>query len=184
MSRLREIDAQALFERFLATLSGSALRTPDAGETEAQFTGSTLAPVISRMVQTLSQSGVEGLRSTGDGAAGVTPVSFLGKLFYPDIALHHFQEDLIACEVKFLRSGQRQSSIASALGQASLYSLAGYRFALVFLLDIDDSISDDQLVEAISLVDARGNLKLCVRRARGGAVFDVGGEANSHSRIS
>ena len=58
--------------------------------------------------------------------------------FYPDLAVTLGKQNLWAVEVKLLKRTGRQSSITTALGQASLYK-SRYEHVLVVLIDSSPS---------------------------------------------
>ena len=49
------------------------------------------------------------------------------------------QVEVMAIEVKFLRSSGRQNAVATALGQASIYKLADFAAVAVCLIDLEST---------------------------------------------
>lgn len=87
----------------------------------------------------------------------------LGAHFYPDLGIASWSNPIFALEVKFLRGVSRQNSIATAIGQALVYSRR-FHEAAVMLIDTEGRVSDDEILSAdILLREAR--LPLIARRA-------------------
>ena len=99
------------------------LKAPSKGEGETAFTRRVLQP---SMRELLSEIGFSGLLPTGDGAASIQSVHFLNLHFRPDMGISLFNRKVLAIEVKLLRGMSRQNSLATAVGQATLYRAAGY----------------------------------------------------------
>jgi hypothetical protein len=101
--------------------------------------------------ETLDDLGIEGVVLAGDGVAPVAPVPYLGIRFYPDMTLHHYGEPVLAIEVKYLKQGQPQGSLATALGQASVYR---QRFPQVAVFLVDMSARIDAVSTTRELMDS------------------------------
>ena len=79
--------------------------------------------IVPRMKETLEEFGISG-RLLGGHHTGIDrPVRFMGADFHPDIAVMFREQRLIAFEVKILTGAGRGGSVATALGQASVYRL-------------------------------------------------------------
>lgn len=91
----------------------------------------------------------------GDGGdSQAVPASVLGIDFFPDLAVSVGRQNLWAAEVKFLRAVNRQNSIATALGQATMYRTR-YEHVAVFLVDLDpvDKRIQRRLVSQVQELD-------------------------------
>jgi hypothetical protein len=91
----------------------------------------------------------------------------LGLHFYPDLIVTYHRLPMVAVEVKYLRRGQRQGSFATAVGQATIYREAGYRRAIVLMLDLSNRIANEEVLQAQRRFASTGFLELVVRRVVG-----------------
>lgn len=151
-----------MFERVLSQLRLTELPSPSPEDSEVAFTADYLQPAIASLLEDLD---IHGLVQTGDGADAVVPISFLGKTFWPDIAIKFHEQMIVACEVKFLRPSHRQNSIATSVGQATLYKHAGYAHAIVVLIDTDpqSAVREDHVSHAEALLQRDSELGLVYR---------------------
>lgn len=140
------------------------LEAPQPHESEPAYTARCLQVLVREELERL---GIHGLIYAGAGGGPVRPVYLLGLRFYPDLTVLLHGERLIALEVKYLRRGQRQNSLATALGQASLYRLAGYRRVAMFVVDVENRIEADELDNATELLRQTSFVDLIVRRRTG-----------------
>jgi hypothetical protein len=109
------------------------------------------------------------LMCRGDGAGErATPASALDVSFFPDLAVYLGSQNLWATEVKFLRQTGRQNSLATALGQATLYR-SRYEHVAVVLIDTYPSSRPSQLrlIEDAHAVD----LQIVIRSRIGGTLI-------------
>ncbi len=127
--------------RILKHLSSSQLRPPKLDESEPSYTKSVLFHALEEDLKLIK--GI-GLKVRGDGAGEkALPSSALEIPFYPDLAVSLGKQNLWAAEVKLLRRSGRQSSIASAIGQATLYRTR-YEHVAVILIDTAPSSTHSQ----------------------------------------
>ena len=116
----------------MAALGGSTIAPPLDGESEPKFTRRVLAPVVR---QVLDQIPGLHLQLRGDGGDEQSiPSSILGVEFFPDLAVSIGRQHVWAAEVKFLKPHSRQNSIATAVGQATVYRRR-YEMVSIFFLD-------------------------------------------------
>lgn len=158
----------ALADHISAALGQGFLRAPLTGEYEPAFTRGPLQSLLQTKLRELS---IPGLVRSGDGAARVRTVQCLGLPFFPDLAISYFQEPLIAVEVKYLRSANRQNSVATATGQALIYRTLGYRSTFVCLIDLANLVDDANVIRSHGEVFRPSGLELVVRRKVGGALI-------------
>ena len=145
-----ELNAQRtsnLSKRLYRAFCAAEVRVPRADESEPSFTRSALASVVR---EELSQLEGLHLQFRGDGGdSQAFPASALEVPFYPDLAVSLGKQHIWAAEVKVLRGTNRQNSIATALGQATLYR-SRYEHVLVILIDTAPTsrLSQRQLVDS------------------------------------
>lgn len=158
--------ARRLFELLIRELRSAPIRAPSPSEGETTFTRSVLAPLLQSF---LDEVGFPGLLLRGDGAASVTSAHLLGAPFYPDIAVEHYRAPALAVEVKLLRGANRQNSVATAVGQASLYKQR-YPHVGMALFDVRDSVPTAEVAAADSFLGGVLGVPLIYRaRLPGGA---------------
>jgi hypothetical protein len=115
------------------------------------------------MERTLDEIGFPGLLLLGTGAASMISCHLLGEHFYPDLGVGFYGDPVFAIEVKFLRGAQRQNSVATATGQAAIYS-ERFPDAAVVLIDTGPVASDEDIAGAERLLGRLG-IPLIVRRS-------------------
>jgi hypothetical protein len=154
---LTKVQLDRLQELVVERLSQGDFESPQVRENEPQFTARVLAPALKGIV---GQVAVPGLHVSGDGAAPIRTVSFLGSFFRPDLGISRYGEWLFALEVKYLKRGQRQGSIATAIGQSLVYRGCGFPRVVIFVVDF---CSGAVVLDEASLALAE-SLHLIVRR--------------------
>lgn len=145
-SALNSQRSSNLSKRLYKALCETSIRVPQTDESEPSFTRTVLAPVIRSEVSQLVGIGFQFRGDGGDSQA--VPASALDVDFYPDLAISLGRQHLWAAEVKILRENNRQNSIATALGQATLYR-SRYEHVLVVLVDLSpvSSVRQQELIE-------------------------------------
>lgn len=123
--------------RITTALGEAKLHPPFSSESEPQFTRRVLAPIVREVLNTLPGLNLHFRGDGGDEQA--IPASMLGVEFFPDLAVSAGQQHVWAAEVKFLKSHARQSSIATAVGQATIYRRR-YSLVSVILVDLAPSL--------------------------------------------
>jgi hypothetical protein len=164
---LRADQAERLVRLFVARLRAGPASAPWEGERETLFTRRVVRPIIERFV---TACGISGLVVAGDGGAPVLPVSSVGLSFYPDVTIRFHAQMLFALEVKYLASEQRQNSLTTALGQASIYRQNGYLFGGVFLIDLAGTLSEADVGRATVELERANAIHLIVRKPLRGAL--------------
>ena len=143
------------------------IRKPKLEESEPAFTRDVLAPVVEKLL--LDFPGLP-LNFRGDGAASqAVPASALEIPFHPDLAISYGAQHVWAAEVKILRRTNRQNSIATAIGQATLYK-SRYEHVAVILIDLHPSsrLSQRQLVNQAK----KFGITVVIRPALGRVLLD------------
>lgn len=126
----------------MAALCDITLQLPEDRETEPQFTGRVLRPLVCDALAPLSGLA---LQYRGDGTATLaTPARFLGQDFFPDMAVSKGHQHLWAAEVKILKDPDLQGAIAKAIGQARIYTTR-YEHSFVILVDDTSTLSISKL---------------------------------------
>lgn len=161
MDALSEGDLAHLAEIVVSHLRTAPLGSPRAGESERAFTARVIQPSLRDV---LSEVGVSGLLLGGDGAAPVQPILFLGRHFFPDVTIAYHDQRALACEVKIFRGTQTQNSLATAVGQASLYREAGYPHSVLCLVDGAEQFATEAVLAASRGFAAAGLLHFVLRR--------------------
>jgi hypothetical protein len=110
------------------------LPAPNREESEPSFTRRTLSEIVRAELKALS--GIPLVFRGDGGESRAVPASALGIDFYPDLAVSIGHQNIWAAEVKFLRQTNRQNSIATALGQATMYRTR-YEHVALILVDLD-----------------------------------------------
>ena len=126
-------------------LRNCEIRKPKQEESEPAFTREVLAPAVLKLLLKFPKLP---FHFRGDGATSqAVPASALEIPFHPDLAISYSTQHIWAAEVKILRKANRQNSIATALGQATLYK-SRYEHVAVILIDMHPSsrLSQRQLV--------------------------------------
>ena len=119
--------------KLFGALEQLELPAPEPEESEPAFTKRVLSGVVKGELEVLT--GIP-LTFRGDGGESrALPASVLGIDFYPDLAVSLGHQNIWAAEVKFLRLANRQNSIATALGQATMYRTR-YEHVAVFFVDL------------------------------------------------
>jgi hypothetical protein len=130
-------------------LGRAEIALPKAAEREPAFTARVLSPIIRNAISSI---GVAGLRWGGDGARHTLPtVTTMGLSFAPDLAIQFERRRILAFEVKFLRREQRQTALATALGQALLYKSFGYESVGIILIETSPRRSSTLAMEFADL---------------------------------
>lgn len=143
-----------LSKRLYRILCSSEIRVPKSQESEPVFTRSVLAPLIRDELTELDGLHLQFRGDGGDSKA--YPASALEVSFYPDLAVSIGIQHLWAAEVKILREGNRQNSIATALGQATLYRSRYEHVSVLFIDNAPTSRSSQRnLVEEAKAMDLR-----------------------------
>jgi hypothetical protein len=148
-------------------LRTSDLSPPFEDESEPAYTTRELRRP---MREVLEELGIPGLATAGGGAGQIRPVYMLGLHFYPDLIVTFRRSPIVAVEVKYLKRGQRQNSLATAVGQATVYRQWGYRRAIVVLIDLANRLVDEEVAEAQHEFMSTGFLELVIRRVVGTVV--------------
>lgn len=121
-----------LAARIVEALSNADIEPPRVDEIERTYTARCLAPVVRAVLDDLPGSG---LKLRGDGShEQAIPARTLDVEFYPDLAVSLGSQHVWAAEVKFVRASGRQNSVATAIGQATLYR-SRYEHTAVVLID-------------------------------------------------
>ena len=151
-----------LASKLFHALSSAEMRAPLVSETEPAYTRRILSSVIKNELMGLN--GIP-LAFRGDGGdARAIPATVLDIPFLPDMAVSLGGQNIWAAEVKFLRSSNRQNSIATAIGQATIYR-GRYEHVAVVLIDLDP-VSRRQQRDLISQASRLG-VDLVVRSRLG-----------------
>lgn len=138
------------------------IRPPRQDESEPEYTRSVLSVVVKDELGRLPGLA---LRYRGDGdQENAIPASVLGIPFYPDMAVTIGAQNLWAAEVKVLRDSGRQSALATAIGQATIYR-SRYQYVSVVLIDVAPTNRSSQAA-LISQMGALG-LSLIIRARHG-----------------
>lgn len=99
---------------------------------EVSITAGWVRPLIETAVSGL---GHLGLTVAGDGGLKVKPLPVFGLLFSPDVTVFYYEQPLFALEVKLARRGSGQTAVTRALGQATVYRVAGFPMAAILILN-------------------------------------------------
>lgn len=110
------------------------LDPPRRNEIEPLFTARVVTPIVSEFANALDP---ERCIVRGHGASPASLVTVAGIRFIPDVELLVDQQRSAAIEVKFLTASSRQHSLTTAIGQAAIYQLSGFRVAIALLLDYE-----------------------------------------------
>lgn len=167
-----KLDAEqtrTLAERLAKFLRTGDLPSVDVKEREPNIVRKALVPAIAAELKKL---GIEGLTLEGEGLSLARPTVYLGSNFYPDVAVLDLGTRAIAIEVKKLDGPSRQSKLATALGQATIYKLTGYAQSIVFLTEDGHNILPVDLRDTLRLHDV-SQLPLVVYRPIVGNVFTI-----------
>ena len=108
---------------------------------------------------------VKDVRVEGEGVRRARAARFMGYSFYPDISIMYDTRRLIAYEAKYLKNDFMgvQASVASAMGQASIYEVNGYyRAGLIFVSYLN--IDGKELVASITQADQLLSRKIIYRK--------------------
>jgi hypothetical protein len=157
---LTEPQASRLMDLVAKRLCEIELEAPAPGEREPAYTARCLLGPVREALEELR---IHGLVEAGEGGAPVRPVPLFGLLFYPDLTVTFHGAPTLAFEVKYLGVSGRQGSIATGLGQAYLYRQARYRRAGALLIDLANTISDEEIKRAEEVCRS-ANIEVIVRR--------------------
>lgn len=136
--------ANVVFE----VLATSAMECPEKNEGEVSFTRRVLCQAVRNELAAMGLSVRLSLKGDGTGEKAL-PASFLDQSFYPDLAISRGSQNLWAAEVKILRESNRQNSIATAFGQASLYK-SRYEHVVIVFIDKRPGFVDVAHIEEMS----------------------------------
>ena len=103
------------------------------GEKEPSYTRRVLYPQFKKFVTDLGDKQVS-LASDGTQNRPTPVLVGNGQKFFPDMSLSVFGDRSIAFEVKFLGDQYYSGNLATAVGQALVYSTCGYRYAHALLV--------------------------------------------------
>ncbi|MEY2674718.1 MAG: hypothetical protein RLZZ514_1283 [Actinomycetota bacterium] len=117
------------------------------GEKEPSYTRRVLYPQFKKFVDDLGDKQVS-LASDGTQNRPTPVLIGHGQKFFPDMSISVFGGRSIAFEVKFLGDQSFSGSLATAVGQALVYSTCGYSYAHALLVGSAGSkaIFDDDKV--------------------------------------
>lgn len=130
--KLTASDSEAIFNLVYDRLRDSALPDRIDGEAEPLYTARAVQPILARVAKSI---GIPGLVVGGHGMGPTHEASLMGLRFIPDAEVSFRGQRMIAIENKFIGTAHRQRQITSAIGQATMYALAGYRFSIGLMLD-------------------------------------------------
>lgn len=157
--------AQLMFE----VLALSDFERPNKDEGEVAFTGRVLCDAVRSKLKDLGLD--VRLRLKGDGTGEKSlPASFLGQDFHPDLSISRGSQNLWAAEIKILRDSNRQNSIATSFGQASLYQ-SRYEHVAVVFIDKKPGFVDSAHVEEMS---RQVSIPIVVRKVSGKILLPFG----------
>lgn len=128
-SRLTREHAIKITERLVSAIEATPLRPPRPGEGEERYVAAELEPRVRACV-----TDFRGLTLRGEGLQQPYPVTYLGYLLYPDLAVAYYDQLLVAVEAKFVEFSDTKGDLATAVGQCAIYSSAGYKSALGILI--------------------------------------------------
>lgn len=143
-------------------LRKAPFEAPRALEDEAAFTDRVLVGSLKAFLDRQPSRNF-GILVGGHHTGISRPVALLGTSFYPDLAIVHREERVIAIEVKYLSEGpDRSNNLAKALGQAVAYR-RGYELVGVLIVDRSSRRFSIGVTE-----DFPGSVPVIVRRQAGG----------------
>lgn len=99
------------------------------GENEKRYVATVIRPIV---VGFASQ--FRGITVLGEGHFVARPARFLAFSLYPDVSLMYYDQKLLAIEAKFIDFENSVGAIATAIGQAFLYSRSSYLTSIALLL--------------------------------------------------
>jgi hypothetical protein len=150
--------AANLTNRIVDLLAEAAIEPPLIDELERAYTARCLAPIVQSVLNDLPGAG---LRLRGDGCTEqAVPARVLNVEFFPDLAVSLGAQYIWAAEVKFVRSTNRQNSIDTAIGQATLYR-SRYEHSSVVLIDIGNHHQGN--LKAFTDLDSSIGIRVVVR---------------------
>lgn len=129
---LSDLAVSKIFSLVLGEFDSNVLPAPRRGETEPQYVARCMLPIARNCLRLYRD-----LACDGQGGQQVSPVSYLGLKFFPDLTVKRFGQKILAIEVKYLRRPNLQASVSTAVGQALIYQHAGYAKSAVFLVSVD-----------------------------------------------
>lgn len=129
---LQAEDRIAIADLVYDYLYKAVLPEPKLNEAEPAYTIRVVQPVLSALIRKID---VPGLVIGGHGMGPAHSVYFMGLEFIPDAEITYRAGKMLAIENKFIGSIHRQRQITGAIGQAMIYTLAGYEFSIGLLLD-------------------------------------------------
>lgn len=138
---LSEKNLDDLFFKICETLRESPFASPADLEIEPKFVAREIIPRLKDVLKPISI-----LRIEGEGVRRARASRLFGCSFYPDISVMQGSDRLIAFEAKYIprEPASAQGNIASAIGQAEIYRLNGYRRSGIILIS-DRRISSTEL---------------------------------------
>lgn len=155
--------AERVVQLVIQELKTVPLVAPLPNETEYAYTKRCLSGQLRITVERL---GLRGLVVAGAGVNPVRPVNLFRLNFYPDLAIFYYRSRVLAVEVKYVGRGQRENSVATALGQAMVYQCGGYPLTAVLLVDLTAAMTDFDIRNASKACAAYG-AEVIVRRRVG-----------------
>lgn len=152
-------ERRAVAGLFVRALRDSRFRGSLPLESEPSYTSLVVQPCLLEVWRRLE---IPGLVVGGHGGAPAHAVSFMGLQFIPDAEITYRGSRLLAIETKFIRPANRQHQITVAIGQATIYSLAGFDSSVALLLDFATTtyLADKPQVSELG----QGRVSLVVKR--------------------
>lgn len=133
---LQAEDRIAIADLVYNHLYKAVLPGAEVNEAEPAYTARVVQPVVNSLIRKID---VPGLVVGGHGMGPAHSVYFMGLEFIPDSEVTYRGNKMLAIENKFIGSVNRQRQITAAVGQAMIYTLAGYEFSIGLLLDTQTS---------------------------------------------
>jgi len=146
-----------VIERLVRALNETTLRAPLLNETEQRYVASALVPVVQEVL-----SDLKGLTLHGEGLQRAAPAHFLGYHMYPDLAVMHYSQRLVAMEAKYVDFSLAKGALSTAIGQTVIYARAGYLTSLGILVGVHGR-DTRSAIEKENAMLAKGNAtwRLC-----------------------
>lgn len=120
-SKGKEVTAAANLKRFIeSALAESSLPAVEASETEPEYTGRVLLPLIQELLSSKTNAPDVWVRGDGSKSRAYSQ-TFLGLNFHPDLAIGEGSTRYWCLEVKLVRGSISTDVLSKALGQALTY---------------------------------------------------------------